>query len=295
MNGYLNLGVSCVVVLMMVSVGMESEEQHFRALGQHKGELILTIAAQAVILPALAFLLTQSMALPPHVSAGILLLAACPVGDIANYYVLLAQANLALSVTMNTLSVLLSAATMAIVFAAYEHLLGAPFVFAVPNFRLVLYLILMLALPVLGGVVIRRLRPEFSERCRSSLRYTLLTGILGLAAAIMVVQRDRLAAEWRQTAAAAALFVGLALLGGLVFGRLLRLSKADILTVGIVFAVRNVALALAIAVTLLNRTDYAVFVVVFFLTEIPLLLGVVAIYRKWCAPAKIVKVTGDVS
>jgi len=113
----------------------------------------------------------------------------------------------------------------------------------------------MLALPVHGGVVIRRLRPEFSERCRSSLHYTLLTGILGLAAAIMVVQRDCLAAEWRQTAAAAELFVGLALLGGLVFGRLLRFSKADILTVGIVFAVRNVALAMAIAVTLLNRTS----------------------------------------
>ena len=39
------------------------------------------------------------MALPPHMSAGILLVAACPVGDIANFYNLLARANVALSVT----------------------------------------------------------------------------------------------------------------------------------------------------------------------------------------------------
>ena len=80
-----------------------------------------------------------------------------------------------------------------------------------------------------------------------------------------------------------------------MFGRLLRLSKHDIITVGIGFAVRNVALAMTIAVTLLNRIDYAVFVVVFFLTEIMLPLGAFAIYLKWYAPAaKRAEVAGDV-
>ena len=84
-------------------------------------------------------------------------------------------------------------------------------------------------------------------------------------------------------------------LTGCVFGRLLRLSKHDIITVGIGFAVRNVALAMTIAVTLLNRIDYAVFVVVFFLTEIMLPLGAFAIYLKWYAPAaKRAEVAGDV-
>ena len=43
--------------------------------------------------------------------------------------------------------------------------------------------------------------------------------------------------------------------------------------------------AMAIAVTLLNRIDYAVFAVVYFLTEVPLLLGTVAVYRRWRLPA----------
>ena len=37
--------------------------------------------------------------------------------------------------------------------------------------------------------------------------------------------------------------------------------------------------------TLLNRIEYAVFAVVYFLTEVPLLLGLVAWYRLWWAPA----------
>jgi BASS family bile acid:Na+ symporter len=64
-------------------------------------------------------------ALPPDLSAGILLLAACPVGDIANVHTLLARANVALSVTVNTLSILFSAVTMAGIFEVYGYLLGA--------------------------------------------------------------------------------------------------------------------------------------------------------------------------
>ncbi len=269
---------------MMVSVGMELEGQHFRHVAQRKGAVLLTLASQAVILPALGFGLAHAMALPPHINAGILLVAACPVGDIANFYVLLARGNLAFSVTMSTLSILLSAATMAVVFEAYDHLLGAQFVFALPTSTLLLCLTLMLALPVLAGMAIRRVRPRFVERHRRTLRYILLAGIVGLVAAIIVSQRARLATEWRQTATTASLFIILALLAGAVFSRLLRLSKQDSLTATIAFPARNVALAMAIAVTLLNRIDYAVFVVVFFLTEVPLLLGAVAIYLKWWAP-----------
>ena len=34
-----------------------------------------------------------------------------------------------------------------------------------------------------------------------------------------------------------------------------------------------------------NRVEYAVFAVVYFLTEVPLLLGAVAVYRTWWLPA----------
>ena len=89
MRTILDLGVRGVTVLMMGAVGMELEGRHLRAVMRRKGLLLLALAAQAVVLPALGFGLTRAMALPPDLSAGILLLAACPVGDIANVYTLL--------------------------------------------------------------------------------------------------------------------------------------------------------------------------------------------------------------
>jgi predicted Na+-dependent transporter len=92
---------------------------------------------------------------------------------------------------------------------------------------------------------------------------------------VMVVQRAQLATEWQQTAVVAAVFMGLALLAGLSLARFLRLSKEDSVTGG----VRNVALASAVAITLLNHVEYAVFAVVYFLAEAPPPLGVVAVFR----------------
>jgi hypothetical protein len=65
----------------------------------------------------------------------------------------------------------------------------------------------------------------------------------------------------------AAVFMGLALLSGLAFGRLLRLSKEDTVTVGIGFADCHVAVAPAIAIKLLNRIENTAFLVIYSLAK----------------------------
>jgi ACR3 family arsenite efflux pump ArsB len=47
------------------------------------------------------------------------------------------------------------------------------------------------------------------------------------------------------------------------------------------FPVRNVSLAMVIAITLLNHVEYTVFAVVYFLVEVPLLMAAIAAYRWW--------------
>jgi BASS family bile acid:Na+ symporter len=284
-KGILDLGVLFVIILMMAAVGLELEGHHFRAVLQRKRLLLLSLASQTVLLPALAFGLAHALALPPRISAGMLLIAACPVGDIANFYTLLARANLALSVTLNALTILIAPATMALVFETYDHVIGVPFEFALPTPTIFLRLTLLLVMPLLAGMAVRRVRPESAALYGRSLRRIVAVGIVYLITTTIATQYDQLAEEWQQTAAAGAMFVGVALAVGLVLARLLRLSKDDSVTIGIGFAVRNVALALAIAVTLLNRIDYAVFAAVYFITEVPLLLGAVGIYRKLRAPA----------
>ena len=288
-----NLGIFGVTVIMMVAVGMELQTGQFREMAGRKRTLVFVLTLQPVVLPLLGFALTHFMVLPAHVRAGILLLAACPVGDVANFYALLARANVALSVTLNILSCLLSVVTMAAVFQGYAHLLGEPFVFAVPTPSLILRLTLMVALPVLTGMSIRQFRPGWVERHARLVRHAGLGGLAFLMIYVMATQRERFAADWQHTALAGTLFMALALLCGWAFARMLRLSSKDSATVSITFAVRNVALAAAIAITLLNRIEYGVFATVYLLTEVPLLLVVAGIYRRWLVGRPQVTVPGS--
>ncbi len=97
---------------------------------------------------------------------------------------------------------------------------------------------------------------------------------------VLVCQHEQLAKEWRQTVLSAALFLGLALLSGWAFSKGLRLAAGDRFTLTVSFGVRNVGLATATAVTLLDRVEYAGFATVYFVLEVPLLLALAAAYRR---------------
>jgi len=276
-----DLGVLGVNILTMAAVGMDLDPQHFRGITFRFPLLLTAIIAQVAGLPLIGWVLAQTIGLPPDIGAGILLVAACPIGNIANFYSLLAGVNVSLSVALSALSIGLSAGTMALTFEVYGYLLGERFAFAVPTADLVLKVLLILVLPVLGGMALRRWCPQWSARHTRSVYRAGLVGVAFLLIYVFISQHNQVAAEWQQIALASGLFVALALAGGLAFGRALRLGSADRLTLGIGFAVRSVALAMAIAITLMDRVEYATFAAVYFLAEIPLLLGVVAAYRWW--------------
>lgn len=279
----LDSGVVLVTVLLMLTVGTELNARHFAEVARRKRTVVLLLGAQMLLLPLLGFAVAHALALPPHLSAGILLVAACPVGDIANFYTLLARGNTALSLTLNTLSCLLCAATMAIVFAAYDYLLPQRFALAVPTLPLVTRLVLMLLLPVLAGMGVRRFWPEFAARQGRTLRNLSFMGVTLLIVWIFTSRRAQLAADWQPALLAGLAFMLPALALGMVLARVLRLGADEGITAGVVFAARNVGLATAIAITLLGRLEYAVFAAVYFLTEVPLLFGIVALYRRWYA------------
>lgn len=284
MKTVLDLGVVGLSLLMMATVGMELEPDAFRRLARRRGLLAGTLLLPAALLPVLGFALARALALPPHLTAGLLLLAACPVGDIVNVYTLLARGNLALSVSVNTLSCLLSVVTMAFAFALYDHLLGQSYAFSLPTSALVLRLTLMVGLPVLAGMAARRWRPAWVAAHRVILRNICLVGVAFLLVYVLASRWAQVVVGWRQTALAGVAFMAAALAAGLALARWLRLNASDSVTVITIFAVRNVGLALAIAVTLMDRIEFSEVAAVYFLAEVPLLLAVVYVYRRGWAP-----------
>jgi bile acid:Na+ symporter, BASS family len=277
----IDIGVVCLNLLLMVVVGMELEGQHFRMVFKKKGLLIVILIAQVVLLPVIGYALTKVMNIPPYLNAGILLLAACPVGDIANFYVLLARANVAYSIVVSVLSVILSLVTMTFIFHIYSYLLQEQFIFAIPMPTVIVRLLLILVLPLLAGMGLRHFKPNFVEKYSSMLRTTCLVGLVGLIIYVVLSQHERLASEWQNTAITSGAFIVLSMAVGLAFAGSLGMDVKSVVATGILFPVRNVVLAMVIAITFLNHVEYTVFAVVYFLVEVPLVITAIAVCRRW--------------
>lgn len=281
-----DFGVLAVTLALMFSVGLELETSHFKELARNKGTFFAALIGQMIVSPAIGVFIVRTIPLPEYLQVGILLVAACPVGDIANFYTLLARGNVALSVAVNSVSCLLSVASMSVVFAVYRSLFGSEFALSVPPFRLLGRLILMVALPIVAGMVFRVLRAELVGKVSRNLRTLCVGGILALCMFVIVNRHAQLRADWKAIWLSSLSLMAVAMAFGWAIGLVMNLKRADSTAFVILFPVRNIAIAAAIAVSIMGRLEYAAFATAYFLSEALLLLGVVAFlrYRSSVAP-----------
>jgi BASS family bile acid:Na+ symporter len=281
MKSILDVGVLTLTVLAMLCVGLELDVYGFRQITRNARALGIALLLQMVLIPSVGLLVAYGLDLPPTLRSGILLVAACPVGDIANFFTLIGRGNLAVSVTYNAISCLISPLSMTIVFAAYSRILKTPFAFAAPGWRLVLPFFLLITVPIAAGAALRFVQPSKIDRISRSLRFVCLVGVFALCAFVIVSRFDQLKADWKLAATASALLALTSMTIGWTLSRALRMDRAYSRALLISFAVRNIGLATAIAITFMNRIEYAVFSTVYFLSEVVLVLTAVLAFRTF--------------
>ena len=284
MKTALDISIVILTVSMMLSVGLELETRHFRDLARNKRAFLAALIAQMVVLPAIGIFVVRTIPMPESLQMGILLLAACPVGDVANFYALIARGDPALSVAVNATSSLLSCLSMPVVFGIYSKATGTEFPFSVPAVTLVGRLILLVAIPIAGGMGLRAIRTVLANEISQKLRRACVAGVLFFCIVMIGSRYEQIRADWRAIFLASVSLIVVAFVVGWAIGLALRLKRPEVITLAILLPVRNVGLAVTIAVTLMDRLEYVVLATVYFLTETFFLLGFAVLFRYlWAA------------
>lgn len=254
----LETGVPVVAFLLMVAVGLDVTRDDLRRIVRQPGLVVLATLAQAVVLPAAALVIAAT--LPSETIAGYLLLvAAAPGGGMSNVYVYLARANTALSVTLTATSCVAALLTMPVLFAAYDLVIGRRSDFALPVPTLLVQLLVMAVIPVALGAWIRDRRPELERRYGRRLRAITAAGVVLIVAIGIVQSAGALRTDIFIGGGAATLLAFIGMAAGWMVGAALRLPSADRFTLLVEFAVRNLAIAMVIAVTFLHQADFIAF------------------------------------
>jgi BASS family bile acid:Na+ symporter len=213
------------------------------------------------------------------VVAGVLLIAACPGGSIANFYVYLARAKVALVVILTGISCLAAMVTMPLVMMFFARIMTVSDTFRAPIVPLLLNLGLFLVLPIILGMVLRHLRPDFVERHDRWLRSISVVLLVALIVQILWQAPEAFTIDLGQTLLASLTMAGLALLAGILLGWLLKLKHSDFWAVVIRMMVQNIALAMTIAVTVYHQPRFASFAVAYFLVQVPIAAALILICR----------------
>lgn len=251
--------IGLILALIMFGIGLSLRADHFRHLLQHPRKLLLGLALQLLLLPAIAFGVGTSLNLPPAFAAGLVVLAACPGGLTSNFISYLLRANSALAVSLTICNTTLSLLTVpVIVNLGLSTFLPGGGSAQLPLLPTVGRIFLIVLVPVLAGMFFRARRQVLAGRWQPRLRWlsvALLAVLFGLKllAPADAGGSNLLLSEVAVILPASLLVNLLALSSGYVFGRLFRLGRNDQLTLGVEAGMQNTSLAFLIAGTLLGN------------------------------------------
>ena len=246
------------LAFVMFGMGLTLTVSDFGRLLKAPKAILTGFLGQIVLLPLLTFAICLAFELPPYIAVGIMVLAACPGGTTSNLISHIAKANLALSVSLTAIS------TIACVFTT-------PFIiqFAIDYFvkenapafsvvETVLGLIGVSILPVVIGMIIRRLFTGFATKTETFFRQFSMYFMLVMIVGVLVSERDNLATSF-ESAFLVCLTLNLSsVLMGLILAKTSAASFKDSLTLAIEIGVQNAALAMLICITFLKAPDYAI-------------------------------------
>jgi BASS family bile acid:Na+ symporter len=275
----LKVVLPAITFFLMTIVGMDLTMVDFRKVRNSPKAFWVGTLGQ-FSLPLCAWLLLELLQPIPAVFAGMILVATAPAGGISTYYSHVARVNVALSLVLTTVSSLCASLTMPLFLRFFQFLLPQVSSFKMPLKVLFGQLFLLLVLPVLLGFVIRSFYPKFFVRFSKPLRRIGFIALGCLITLIFVRTWDLLVSSWLGIVKAAVVFVLCSMSLGYFFGFLFKLDRRDSFTLLIEFGVRNIAITIAAAVAILQRSDFATFGAIYFLVEAVLILPAIFVFRR---------------
>lgn len=228
--------------LVMLSMGMTLTWASFAEVFQRPRPLVVGAAAQFLMMPLFGWLAAWALSLPPQLAAGLVLVGACPGGTASNLVTYLARGDVALSISLTSLSTLLAVVATPLLTWVY---VGQQV--PVPVGEMLGSIFKILLLPVALGVAINQWLGARLGRLRHALPLLSVAAILVIIGMVVALNRTHFPALGPAVALAVVLHNGLGLLGGYWAGRLLGWDERICRTLAIEVGMQNSGLGVALA------------------------------------------------
>lgn len=253
-NGLWVLNLALAVVMFGVALGISLKD--FKVLLKQPKAVLVGVFSQFILLPLLTFCVVYIVKPQPSIALGMMMVAACPGGNISNFMTHLAKGNTALSVSLTA-------------FATFVAIFMTPFNFQFYGglyeptaqilkdvelnlFDLVKLVLLILGLPLILGMLIRYYNVSLAKRLSKFLKPFSIV----IFAAIVIIAFSKNISVFN-TYIHHVLLLGishniLAILLGFLLAKAFKLSFANQKTLAIETGIQNSGLGLLLIFSFFN-------------------------------------------
>lgn len=241
-----NFNLSAVIVpmlqLIMFGMGTELSLKDFSRIVQMPKGVIVGVMCHYIIMPMVGFGVAHMFNFPPEIAAGIILVGCCPSGLASNVMCYLSRGNLALSVSVTTVSTLVAPLLTPLLM----RLLGGSLI-EIHFLDMVWEMVKMVVLPVALGVLVHYLLKERAKWLNKVMPITSMVGIVIILVVIIAKGRDALLQVGGLIILATFIHNTFGYLLGYFSGRLLKFNERDSRTIALEVGMQNAGLASALA------------------------------------------------
>ncbi len=245
--------------IIMLGMGLSLTSQDFRRVIFYPKAIFVGLVNQLILLPIIGFGIAIVFNLPPEIAIGIMILAACPGGPTSNLISHLAKGDLALSVTLTALSSLITILSIPfLINFALEHFSEKGQFIQLDVLKTILQILIIVVIPVIVGMLIRRFRPNFANRMAKPVRIGSGIVLALIIIGLVIKEKDNFVSYFQKAGLATFALNVITMLVGYYSAKIFKLTKKEAISISIESGIQNGTLAITVAVVLLNNTTFAI-------------------------------------
>ena len=234
----------------MFGVALELKVDDFRRIFKEPKAPIIGVISQFILLPFITFLLISALQINASMALGMILVAACPGGNISNFISLLAKGNAALSVTLTAIATLFAIVMTPFNFAFWGNLYppSAQLLTEISLDPLEMFqtVLLLLGLPLILGMWTAHRFPGFTWKIRKPIKILSIIIFAGFVVVALYNNFNYFLEYIHLIIFIVLIHNAVAFFSGFGFAKLMKLNQADTRSITIETGIQNSGLALVL-------------------------------------------------
>lgn len=250
------LVLNSILGFIMFGVALELKPSDFKLVLQYPRASLVGLLSQFIFLPLVTFLLVWIIQPAPSIALGMMLVAACPGGNISNFLAHFARGNTALSISLTAIGT-----ALAIVMTPFNLNLWARLYpptsallreVSLDTFGVLESVLVLAGIPLVLGMIVNSRFPDFSRRLASFTKPFSIIVFIGFIVLAFSKNLDVFVNYIELVIIIVFVHNAVALTGGYWLSRISRLSETDSRTIAIETGIQNSGLGLALIFNFFN-------------------------------------------